>query len=136
MADIHLDNFSSNSASSVSSGSKWTRENTAGVFQIVLLTLLVFTIFRVLTRGAGGGTTSFYVDLGSLLTKLSKAPKISTDWINILSTNYGDTFPYGFQWLGEAIDFFVSILAGVAFASVAVTNALVFVFYFLRWALM
>lgn len=107
------------------------------VFGLILLVMLVITVFRILTRvGASSASTAFYVDLGSLFQKLSKAPTIPTSWISVLSTNYGETFPYGFQWLGEFIDFFMQIVSGIAFSSVAVSNAFVFLFYFLRWALL
>lgn len=108
-----------------------------GVFGVVMLVLLVFSVFRILSSAGGaGGTTNFYVDLGGLLQNFADAPTIPMDWISLVTTNFGDTFPYGFQWLGGAIDFFVSIFAGSAFVSVAAANALVFVFYFVRWLLL
>lgn len=110
--------------------------NVPSIFTVLFLVLLIVTVFRLLTRFENGVSGTFYIDLQSLFTKFSEAPTISTSWISSFSTNYGETFPYGFQWLGHFIDFICQMLSGIFFASVSVSNALIFLFYFLRWILL
>lgn len=135
MGKFYSDDFAANEPLPSGSRSSTSSSVTVGsVFHILILCLLVATVFRMLARGTAG--SGFYVDFESLFTRLSGAPTISTDWISFISTNFGETFPYGFQWIGSAIDFIVDCFAGIMFSSVAVSNALVFVFYFVRWLLL
>lgn len=97
-----------------------------GIFQIIIFILLAVSMVRILSGHSALTFTSF-------LEQLSNSPSIPLDWLNFLSTNFAETFPYGFQWLGSAIDFFVDLFSGTLYAGVSVTNALVFIFYFCRW---
>lgn len=97
-----------------------------GIFRVIIFIILGVSVIRILSGSSSLTFTSF-------LEQLSNAPSIPFDWLSVLSTNFGETFPYGFQWLGSAIDFFVSLFAGTLYASISVTNALTFLLYFLRW---
>lgn len=96
------------------------------LFSIILVTLLAVAVIRILSGRQ-------IVTFTALFQQLSKAPTIPTNWLKVLSTNFGDTFPYGFQWLGSIIDFFSDILSFSLYTGTAALNALSFFFYFLKW---
>lgn len=98
-----------------------------GVFRAVLLILLFIVLVRTLL---GLSTNQF--SFSSLLTVFSRAPTIDLSWISSISSNFAETFPFGLQWLGSVVDWFVSIIAGWFFVTNAIANAVIFVVYFLR----
>ncbi len=97
-----------------------------GIFAVILVTLLAISLIRMLS---GKQAISF----SGLLSQLSNAPTIPTNWLKVLSTNFGDTFPYGLQWLGDVFDFFANILSFSLYVGTAGLNSLSFFFYFLKW---
>lgn len=94
------------------------------IFCLALCIMLIFSLFRVMKGSEFFGFTQ-------LLKMLENAPAIPTDWIGSVSTNFGETFPYGFQWLGSCIDFFTNAFAATIFTGVAGVNLLTFVLYFI-----
>lgn len=104
----------------------FTSKNVAGLFGVIIICILAIAIVRILS---GRNIITFT----GLLEQLSHAPTIPTNWLSTITTNFGETFPWGFQWLGSAIDFFVDIFAFGMYTGTAALNFLSFAFYFLRW---
>ena len=97
-------------------------------FRLVISLMLAVAIIKVMSNGS-------VPTLGGLLQEMTNAPTISTDWITWSQTNFGDTFPWGFQWLGTIIDFFSSFTSSLMFAGTAIFNMVSFVFWILRYLL-
>lgn len=96
------------------------------VFKFIFIFLLFLALFRLLL---GRDSVTFT----SLLQQLSTAPNIPTGWLSLIQTNFGDSFPWGFQWLGNFIDFFTDLFSVASFVSTAVINVVLFLLWFLRW---
>lgn len=102
------------------------RENSFSIFKLFFLLLLGLTLARFLI---GRGSITFT----GLLETFSKSPSISTDWIKYVQTNFSETFPFGFQWLGKIFDFFSDLLSVSLFTSVSIANVIAFILYFVRY---
>lgn len=96
------------------------------IFTLAFMLLLAISVFRILLNGEA-------IQLSTLLSQVAGAPTIPTNWIGLLSTNFGSTFPWGLQWLGSIFDFFTDLFSFSLFASTAAVNVVIFFFYFLRW---
>lgn len=96
-------------------------------FKAIFFIFFAVVVIRVLTnRGA--------ITFTGFLNYLAKSPAVSFDWISSLQpTNFGETFPYGFGWLGSAIDFFSSIFIGLCWGAEALAKIIVFIVWALRF---
>lgn len=102
------------------------------IAQIVFVFMLIVVVFRFLVKSQTG-QGFVYIDLDSLLTYLSNAPSIPTTWINKFDTSFASQFIPAFQWFGKFVDSLASFFGGLFFASTALSNAVIFILYFLRW---
>ncbi|AXF52635.1 MAG: hypothetical protein [Inoviridae sp.] len=96
------------------------------IFKLIFLLMIVFSIVKILV---GRDPITF----SGLLSTLSNAPTFSTDWIKYVQTNFSETFPWGFQWLGSIVDFFTDLLSVSLFVSVGAANVITFILYFMRY---
>lgn len=103
-----------------------SRVGVSSVLALVMFILLAISAFRLLNNGEP-------IQLSTFLSQVAGAPTIPTDWLQVLDTSFGSSFPSWLQWLGSIFDFFVDIFEFSLFTSTAALNAVIFIFYFLRW---
>lgn len=99
-----------------------------GILRIVFMLFLGICVVRFLTRGVDSIPT-----FTSLLERLSSAPSISFDWLDVFNFTLADMFPVGLQWLGKFFDFFIDCFRTGMFVGTAVVNIFPFLFYFVQW---
>lgn len=97
-----------------------------GVIGIIFLVLVAVSIVRLCAN-------QNIVTFTSFLQMLKGVPQISYDWISFTVTNFGDTFPWGLQWLGDIIDFFADFLGVALYSGTAIANIFGVLGYLLRW---
>ena len=99
-----------------------------GIFSKLLFVIFGVCVVRLLTNGLAGA-----VSFSSFFEMLQNVPSIGFGWLHIFNTDFSNTFPVGFQWLGSVLDFFSDFFSFTGFLSTAGLNVIPFFFYFIRW---